>query len=71
MKVTLYSTGCPVCNVVSAKLRQKNIKYNEINDIDIMLSKGFMSAPMLDVDGNILNSQEAIKFIDNYNRKDN
>ena len=71
MKVTLYSTKCPICNVVSAKLKQKNIIYDEINDVDTMIAKGFMTAPMLEVDGKIMNSAEAMKFIDNYTERNN
>ena len=71
MKVTLYSTHCPICNVVSMKLKQKNIKYNEINDVDTMIAKGFMTAPMLEVDGKVMNSTEAMKFIDNYTERNN
>jgi len=66
MDVTLYSTNCPICKVLAQKLNTKNIKYNEINDIDIMISKGFTSAPMLEVDGEIMNSITAMKFVDNY-----
>lgn len=71
MKVTLYSTHCPICNVVSTKLKQKNITYDEVNDVDAMIAKGFMTAPMLEVDGKIMNSAEAMKFIDNYTERNN
>jgi len=71
MKITLYSTKCPICNVMSTKLKQKNIAYNEINDVDIMIAKGFTRAPMLEVNGKIMNSAEAMKFIDNYTERDN
>ena len=31
--VTLYSTHCPRCLVLEKKLKQKNISYQEVNDI--------------------------------------
>lgn len=50
MTVILYSTHCPKCNVLEKKLKQKNIPYEEINDIEIMKEKGYLSVPVLGVD---------------------
>ena len=33
MKIILYSTHCPRCNVLEKKLKTKNISYEEINDL--------------------------------------
>lgn len=63
MKVILYSTGCPKCNVLNAKLNSKNIEFEVINDMDIMLEKGFMQAPMLEVDEKVMDFSAAIKWI--------
>jgi glutaredoxin len=63
MKVILYSTGCPKCNVLNAKLNNKNIEFEIINDMDIMLEKGFMQAPMLEVDEKVMDFSAAIKWI--------
>ena len=51
MSVVLYSTHCPRCNVLEKKLQQKNISYEEVNDIDIMEVKGYLSVPVLEDDG--------------------
>lgn len=51
MKVILYSTKCPKCIVLEKKLKQKNIEFEEMNDIEIMKEKGYMSAPVLEIDG--------------------
>ena len=63
MKVTLYSTGCPKCNVLKLKLKEANIQYDEISNVDIMIQKGFMSTPMLEIDNKILNYNESINWI--------
>lgn len=63
MEVILYSTHCPKCKVLEKKLQDKKIKYDEVNDIDVMQAKGFMSAPMLEVDGEIMDFGKAIKWI--------
>ena len=63
MKIILYSTHCPKCRVLEMKLKSKNIEYEEVNDVDIMTEKGFMSAPMLEVDGTVMSYGEAIKWL--------
>ncbi len=63
MKVILYSNHCPMCKILTQKLKNTNIQFEEINDIDLMISKGFTSMPMLKVDNKIMNMQQAIKWI--------
>ena len=63
MDIIFYSTHCPKCKVVEMKLKQKNIKYTECNDIDHMISLGLKSAPALSVDGKILAFNEAIEWV--------
>lgn len=63
MNVILYSTGCPKCVILEKKLEQKGIEYTVNNDIDLMTQKGFMSLPMLDVDGKELEFGEAVRWL--------
>ena len=63
MNVIFYSTHCPKCKVIEIKLKQKNINYEEVNDIDIMSEKGFKSVPKLEVDGVVYDFQDAVKWI--------
>lgn len=63
MSITLYSTHCPKCKVLEMKLKQKNINYEEINDVEVMKAKGFMSAPKLEVDGTIYEFKDAVDWI--------
>lgn len=62
-EIILYSTGCPKCNVLKSKLDSKEIQYELVTDIKQMKNKGFMTAPMLEVDGNVYDFGEAVKFI--------
>lgn len=62
-KIILHSTHCPKCKVVELKLKQKGIVYEENTDIEVMKSKGMMSAPHLEVNGQLLDFAEAIKWI--------
>ena len=63
MKVTFYSTHCPRCLVLEKKLQQKNIAYEEVNDVDVMTEKGFMTVPILEVDGQIMDFKRANDWI--------
>lgn len=68
MKVILYTTNCPKCLILEKKLESKGIIYERVIDLDLMLQKGFMSAPILEVDGKIMNYKESFNFIENLNK---
>lgn len=61
--IILYTTYCPKCAVLETKLKQKNIEYNICDDVDVMQQKGFMSAPMLEVNEKIMTFGEAIQWL--------
>ena len=65
MKVVFYSTGCPNCRMLEAKLKAKGIKYEIESDIKVMEEKEFMSMPMLEVDGKIMNYAAASQWLNN------
>lgn len=67
--ITLYSTNCTNCKILEKRLVQKNIKYNLCNDKDIMKSKGFMSSPILEVNNNYMNYNDALEWVDEYNEE--
>ncbi len=68
MKVTLYTTHCPRCMVLEKKLNAKNIDYVENTDVDLMIDKGIMTVPILEVDEKQLNFKEANEWLNNYNK---
>lgn len=61
--IKLYSTHCPKCKILTIKLQQKNIDFTEIDDMAVMQSLGFRSAPMLSVDGQIMDFNKALAWI--------
>lgn len=61
--IILYSTGCPACMMLKKKLEEANIKYEENNDTNLMISKGFTTVPQLEVDGIVYGTREALKWI--------
>jgi len=67
MSVIFYTTHCPKCKVLKAKLDDKNIKYDEIDDIEEMKKLHFTSSPMLQVDGALFDFSGARKLLDKFN----
>ena len=65
MKVILYSTECPQCNILKEMLQKKNIIFQIENNIEKMKELGFSSLPMLSIDNKILNFKEAFNFLKN------
>lgn len=63
MEIILYTTHCPKCKVLETKLRQKNISYQECEDIEKMKEMGFKSTPVLSVDNNIYQFTDALNFL--------
>lgn len=63
VKIILYSTNCPKCNVLEKKLQSKNINFEICNDVDLMLSKGIQQAPYLEVDNKLMDFSKAVKWV--------
>lgn len=63
MKVILYSTGCPKCNVLKKKLEEKDITYEEFTSVDDMLSMGIKEVPMLGVGEKLMFFKESVDWI--------
>lgn len=61
--IKMYSTHCPKCKVLAMKLAQKNIEFEEIDDLDEMRQLGLKSAPALRIDGKILDFNAAIAWV--------
>lgn len=65
MEVILYSTGCPKCQILEKKMKQKNINFEINTNVDLMLSKGIKAAPNLEIDGEILDFKNAVEWVNN------
>lgn len=61
--VKLYSTGCPLCNVLKEKLDAANIEYTTISDKEIMLAEGIDRIPILEADGVRMEMSAANRWI--------
>ena len=63
MKITLYTTHCPMCNILENLLERKDLSYEVVDDINVMIEKGFTAAPVLQVDDVIYNYPQAKLWI--------
>ena len=64
--ITLYSNGCPKCNVLKAKLSAKNIAFTESDNLQLLAEKGFQSLPVLKIDEDkYLNFFDANNWVNN------
>lgn len=61
--ITFYSTHCPNCQVLEAKLKMKGIEYTENNDVDEMQALGITSVPCLMIDGKLYQFIESINWV--------
>lgn len=68
MEIKLYTTNCPNCRKLELKLRQKNIDYSVINDMNSVLefakSIGVSTVPILVVDNEVMIYTKAEKWLD-------
>ena len=63
MDIIFYTTHCPRCRVLKAKLDEKQVTYTECDDIDKMMALGLRTSPALGIDGKIMDFSAAIKWL--------
>lgn len=61
--ITLYTIGCPACNVLEKKLKQKNLEFIKIEDKETLIEKGFDTFPMLEANGLLMGYTDAVKWV--------
>lgn len=69
MNAILYTTHCPLCNVLKKKLEESNISFIEIDNVDTIREIGHQNhisyAPILKVEDKYFNFSNAIAFLKN------
>lgn len=61
--ITLYSTGCPRCLEMKELLDRAHITYTLVSNAEDILGAGIGRVPVLDVDGELMESKEAKRWI--------
>lgn len=67
--IILYSTNCPKCRALEKQLNKNKIEYEVVTDKDVMIQKGFTSAPQLEINGEIMDYNTAIRWVMNGGQK--
>ena len=61
--ITLHTTNCPKCKVLESKLMDKKVPYIINENVDAMLELGIRNAPVLEVEDQLLDFAEAVKWV--------
>lgn len=61
--LTLFSTECPKCRVLEHKLNQNKIAFEKSSDIQEIMDKGFMSAPVLKLGDDYMDFVTAVTWL--------
>lgn len=61
--VTLFSTNCPKCRVLEQKLNKQNIAFEINHDMQEVIDKGFMSAPILKLGDDYMDFITAVAWL--------
>lgn len=68
--IVMYTTHCPRCKILEAKLKEKRVEYKEITDVNEIMQAGFMTVPVLVVENNPLDFVSAVKWVNDLLPKD-
>ena len=63
MKIILYTTHCPKCNILMTKLNDKQISYTICEDVETMVALGFDTVPVLEVEGEYMEFKAAVDWV--------
>ena len=69
--ITLFSTNCPKCVVLEQRLRDVGVEFTVCNNMTVMRDRGFVSAPMLEVDGQMMDFVAAIQWLQSKTNESN
>lgn len=63
MGIVLYTTNCPQCRMLEGALKNKGIAFSTVYGEEEILKRGYQSAPIMEVDGNIMSFAEAVRWV--------
>ena len=63
IEITLYTTGCPICEMLKEKLDQAGIEYTVNQDVEEMKALGITHVPVLQVGGALLDTRAALTYV--------
>lgn len=61
--IKLYTNHCRKCEILTAKLKEKNVIFEVIDDEATLVNLGFDFMPVLEVDGKRLEYGDAVNYV--------
>lgn len=55
--------GCNKCKILLAKLDEKGLEYEKLDNMQELIDLGFKTVPVLEVDGEYMDFGKAMKWI--------
>lgn len=62
-EIILYTIDCPKCKILERKLTEAKIIFDVVKDREVLKEKGYLSLPVLEVDGVSFDFLRAINWI--------
>ena len=63
LELTLYTIGCPKCNILKKKLDLAQIEYKICDDVETIRNKGYTVLPILEIDNTPYEFGNAVKWV--------
>jgi hypothetical protein len=61
--IKLYTNHCRKCEILTTKLKEKNVIFEVIDDEETLTNLGFDFMPVLEVDGKRFEYMDAIDYV--------
>ena len=61
--IKLYTNHCRKCEILTSKLKEKNVVFEVEDDEEVLLELGFDFMPVLEVDGKRLGYLDAVTYV--------
>lgn len=61
--IKLYTNHCRKCEILTTKLKEKNVSFEVEDDEETLAALGFDFMPMLEVDGERLTYLDAVDYV--------
>lgn len=55
-----------MCEMLKDKLKEKNIEFVTVSDVDSILAKGIQNVPVLEVNNELLDTRKALAWVQDY-----
>ena len=63
MIITVYTTHCPKCVILEKALKNANLNFQTIEDVDRMAELGLKAVPYMEIEGNLMDFKTSMTWI--------